>query len=280
MKFIGTVSGRSWLGRSSSGVPSSQAVVLNRLRDLLEAGQDEEVEAGALAAAARRDWGRSLMGVWIARAMALAAGIAHGRGADVLAELDALIAELEQTEGANRRLLLAVRANRVVALVGQGRCAEAEAEAQDILRAATRLAHLTEMWWVELSALDSLAEALCGQSRYEEAEAIARGNLPRAEGHREAGFQCVLVRSLNGQGRFEEALAEARRITQHLTRAGSGVQGIVTATALHGLSRRTEAEATARDALSACEQFLHPDHPRIREARTLLARITAEDPLP
>jgi hypothetical protein len=51
-----------------------------------------------------------------------------------------------------------------------------------------------------------------------------------------------------------------------------------TAVALHGLGRRSEAEAAVREALTDCERFLHPDHPRIREARTLLARITTEDP--
>ncbi|MEU9015362.1 hypothetical protein AB0D12_37725 [Streptomyces sp. NPDC048479] len=55
---------------------------------------------------------------------------------------------------------------------------------------------------------------------------------------------------------------------------------MATATALHGLGRRSEAEAAARQALTACEQFLHPAHRRMQEARTLLARTTAEDPLP
>ncbi|MFD5495416.1 hypothetical protein ACFYY3_08255 [Streptomyces sp. NPDC001812] len=52
-----------------------------------------------------------------------------------------------------------------------------------------------------------------------------------------------------------------------------------TAAALHGLGHRSEAEAAAREALADCERSLHPAHPRIREARTLLARITADDPL-
>jgi hypothetical protein len=54
---------------------------------------------------------------------------------------------------------------------------------------------------------------------------------------------------------------------------------MATAAALHGLGRRSEAEAAARQALNACEQFLHPAHPRIQEACALLARIAAEDPL-
>ncbi|MER5502796.1 MULTISPECIES: tetratricopeptide repeat protein [unclassified Streptomyces] len=144
----------------------------------------------------------------------------------------------------------------------------------------TRLAYLTEVWRIELASLGNPAEALCGQGWHKEAEAIARGNMPRAEGHTAAALRCVLVRSLNGQGRYEEALAEAHRLAPPSARAGSGSLGIVTATALHGLGRRTEAEAAARQALTACEQFLHRDHPRIQEARTLLARTTAEDPLP
>ncbi|MFF7205477.1 tetratricopeptide repeat protein [Streptomyces sp. NPDC008141] len=278
MKLIGTVSGRSWLGWSRTGVSRAQKVVLNRIQDLLRARRYEEAEAEARAAEARRGR-KSLMWVWLTKSMALAAGIAHGRGAELEAELDALIAELDQAEGADRSLLLAVRTIRAALLVDQGQYPQAEAEARHILRGATRLAHLTEVWDVELSALDSLADALCGQGRYEEAEAIARGNMSRAQGHRAAGFQCALVRSLNGQGRFEEALAETRLMAQDGPRAGCGIQDMVTATTLHGLGRRTEAEAAARQALSACEQFLHPKHPRIGEARTLLARVTAEDPL-
>ncbi|WP_326647411.1 MULTISPECIES: tetratricopeptide repeat protein [unclassified Streptomyces] len=262
-------------------MPRSQELVLDRLLDLFEVGEYEEAEAGAraLAAAPRRVWGRSPIVVWLAKAIATAAAGAHGRGTEVLAELETLIAVLERTVGAERALLLVVRGNRVAVLVGQGRYTEAEAEAQDILRAAARLAHLTEVWRVELSCLKSLASALCGQGRYEEAEAIARGNLPRAEGHTAAALHCVLVRSLNGQGRHEEALAETRRLTPLWVRSGSGALGMATATALHGLGRRGEAEAAARQALAACEQFLHPAHPRIQDARALLARTTAEGPL-
>ncbi|MEE1810072.1 tetratricopeptide repeat protein [Streptomyces sp. BE133] len=259
----------------------SQAVVYDRLLDLFAAGEYEETEAKAraLAAAPRNVWDRSPVVEWLAGSLATAAAVAHGRGAEVLAELEALIADLERTTGAGRALLLTVRGNRVAVLVEQGRYTEAEAEAGDILRAATRLAHLTKVWEIELTSLANLADALYGQGRYEEAIAIARGNLQRAEGHTAAALHCVLVRSMNGQGRYEEALAEARWLTPDWGRAGSGALGIATATALHGLGRCGEAEATARQALSSCEQFLHPAHPRIREARTLLRHITAEDPL-
>ncbi|GGT19653.1 hypothetical protein GCM10010207_18530 [Streptomyces atratus] len=259
----------------------SQAVVYDRLRDLFAAGEYEKAEAGArvLAAAPSHVWDRGPVVEWLAKSLATAAAVAHGRGAEVLAELDALIADLERTTGAGRALLLTVRGNRVAVLVGQGRYTEAEAEASDILRASARLAHLTEVWRIELSALANLADALCGQGRYEEASAIARGNLPRAEGRTAAALHCVLVRSLNGHGRHEEALAETRRLMSYRVRAESGALGIATATALHGLGRRSEAEGAARQALAACEQFLHPAHPRIEEARTLLCRITAEHPL-
>ncbi|WP_266746759.1 tetratricopeptide repeat protein [Streptomyces sp. NBC_01221] len=171
------------------------------------------------------------------------------------------------------------RANRVAALVEQRRYTEAEVEADGILRAATRLAHLTKVWEIELSTLANLAAALCGQGRYEEAEAIARGNLPHADADTAAVLQRVLVRSLNGRGRHEEALAEARRLTPDRVRAASGTWDIGAATALYGLGRRTEAETAAQQALNTCEQFLHPIHPRTQEARTLLSRMTAEDPL-
>ncbi|MFF1295219.1 MULTISPECIES: hypothetical protein [unclassified Streptomyces] len=51
-----------------------------------------------------------------------------------------------------------------------------------------------------------------------------------------------------------------------------------TAAALHGLGHRSEAETAARQALTDCERSLHPEHPRLRQARTLLADITAGGP--
>ncbi|WNO64004.1 tetratricopeptide repeat protein [Streptomyces sp. AM2-3-1] len=256
-------------------------MVYDRLRDLFEVGEYEEAEVGAraFAAVSRRFWDRGPVVEWLAGGLATAAAIAHGRGAEVLAELDALIADLERTTGAGRALLLDVRVNRVAALVVQGRYTEAEAEADGILRATVRIAHFTKVWGIEMSTLANLADALCGQGRYEEAEAIARGNLPRAAAGAAAALHCALVCSLNGQGRYEEALAEARRLTPLWVRAESGALDIGTATALLGLGRRSEAEATARQALDACKRFLHPIHPRIQKARTLLSCITADGPL-
>jgi hypothetical protein len=91
-------------------------------------------------------------------------------------------------------------------------------------------------------------------------------------------LRCLLVRCPNGQGRYEEALAESRQPTPPASRAGSGGSAMAAATALYGLSRRDEAEVTARQTLDECERFLHPAHPRIRQARELLARVTAGHP--
>ncbi|GAA3876287.1 tetratricopeptide repeat protein [Streptomyces sp. NPDC007148] len=269
-------------GRTAGGISRAQATVFRGLLDQLATGEYEEVEARAqaLAARPRRVWDRSPEPVWMARTFALTAAVLYGRREHVLPELEALTAALRQTSGSVRTLLLVVRVNRAVVLLGQERYANAESEAAGVLREVTRLAHLTRVADIELSALACLAEALCGQGRFEEAEAVARGNLPRATGNRAASLRSLLVRSLNGQGRYEEALAESRQPTPPASRAGSGQSAMVVAAALHGLGRRDEAEMMARQAVDECEQFLHPTHPRIREARDLLAQITAGDPPP
>ncbi|MCI3241575.1 MULTISPECIES: hypothetical protein [Streptomyces] len=268
-------------GPAVRGIRPAQAAALRRLLEQLAAGEYEEVgaRAQALVDRPRRIWDRSPEPVWLARTFALAAATLHGRRTHLLPELDALEAELRQ-KGGDRTVMLVVRVNRAVVLLGEEHYAEAESEAAGILRAVTRLAHLTHVAEIELSALACLAEALCGQGRFGEAEAVARGNLPRAAGNRAASFRCLLVHSLNGQGRYEEALTESRRPTPAASRAGSGQWAMAVAAALHGLGRRDEAETTARRALEECEQFLHPAHPRIRAARALLTRITAEDPPP
>lgn len=261
---------------------SREEAALERLHQLWREGKYEEVEAGARALEAEsgrlRRRGRKLAVAWRAKALATAASCAHGRGAQVLAELESLTAELNEMAGPGRALLLMIRSNHMLVLNSEGRYGEAEAEGLDILRDLTRLKHLAPVWDIELCVLDNLVDALCGQARYEEAEAIARGNLPRAEGSTVAALHCGLVHSLNGQGRYDEALTEALRFAPCWDRSQSGSLRIGTAVALHGLGRRSEAEAAVREALTDCERFLHPDHPRFREARMLLARITAGGP--
>lgn len=258
---------------------AGDAAALERLDRLWEAGRYEELEAEAraLEAEAGRLRGRERRRAlgWYARAMATAAACDHGRRAGLLAELESLVAELrEASEPRERQLLLLVRNNRTVVLAGARRYGEAEAEGLDILRDLNRVKHLARVWNIELSVLGNLVPVLCAQGRPEEAEAVARGNLPRAEEGSAAGLHCGLVRSLNGQGRYEEALTEARRTAPPRKRGQGGSLYLVTAEALHGLGRRSEAEAAVRRALSDCERSLHPEHPRIRDARTLLAEIT------
>ncbi|CAL9598805.1 hypothetical protein SUDANB176_05389 [Streptomyces sp. enrichment culture] len=261
---------------------SAREELFARLELQYKAGEYEEVEATAraLAGVPRPPWRKRSLPQWQARTLATGVAVAHGRGAEVMTELEELIAELEPVDAEAHVLRLVVRNNRVTVLVGQERYEEAESEALGILREVTRLAHLTPLWKLELSALENLAAALCGQARFEEAEDIARGNLPRAEEPALAALHATLVHSLNGQGRYGEALAEARRCTPHQARKDSGRLDLVTAEALRGLGRRGEAEAAARRALTDCGRHLHPAHPRIREARALLARIAEEGPRP
>lgn len=269
-----------WFGRATGVLSPAQATDFRPLLEQLAAGEFEEAEARAMALAGRprRVWDRRPEPVWLARAFALTAAVLHGRREHVLPELDSLAAELQHTSGGARTILLVVRVNRAVVLLGEEQYAKAESEAADILREVTRLAHLTQVADIELSALACLAEALCGQGRFEEAESVARGNLSRATGNRAASLRCLVVGSLNGQGRYEEALAESGLPTPPASRAGSGQSALAIAAALHGLGHNDEAVMTVRQALRECERFLHPTHPRMREARELLARITAGDP--
>ncbi|MFD7256369.1 hypothetical protein [Streptomyces sp. NPDC059874] len=247
--------------------------------DLVREGRFEEAEARARAVVAARQGirgrDRRPVTVWQAVYCATMAATAHGRGATVLAEQEALIEELEQLDGANRYLLLAARLNRAWVLIDERRPAEAEVEARVVLRALTRLKHLTEVWQLELCALHCLGDALCAQDEYEEAEAIARGNLPRAEEQLATRLHRLLISSLSGQGRHEEALAEARRTFPEPPPSASGELELAKAVALHALGRAGEAETEALRALAACERYLHPAHRRVGEVHALLARIAS-----
>ncbi|MEU6380849.1 hypothetical protein [Streptomyces sp. NPDC046909] len=244
-------------------------------------GKYEEVEAEArdleARTAGRRARGRQLATWQCARVAALEAACAQGRRSHALDEADALLAELDAMPDPDRVLLLGLRHLRTVLLSDAERYTEAETEALAILSGLTRLKHLAPVSDLEMDVLANLVFILCRLARHEEAEAIARGNLPRAAGATLASLHCGLVESLNGQGRHDEALTEARRYTPRWNRAATGTLHMATATALHALGHRTEAEATARQALTDCERHLHPEHPRIRRARTLLADLTTDD---
>lgn len=248
-----------------------------RLKAMTTQGRYEEVEAEAraLAALPRRPW-RRRPPHWEARVLATGAAVMHGRAAEVLSELDALIAALEPVGLNSQMLRLIARSNRVVALSGLRRYAEAETAALGILSELTRIAHRAPVAGLELNTLEHLAAALCGLGRHEEAEAVTRGNLIRASGPAAGVLYTTLARSLNGQGRYEEALTEAGRSVPPPPRYACGYLDLVTAEALYGLGRRAEAETAVRRALTDCERRLHPAHPRIREAGDLLGRITGE----
>ncbi|MGW4550465.1 tetratricopeptide repeat protein [Streptomyces violaceorubidus] len=250
-----------------------------RLRTMTKEGRYEEVEAEAraLAALPRRPW-RRRPPHWEARVLATGTAVMHGRMAEALDELDTLIAELEPV-GLNAQMLrLIARGNRVVALSGLRRYAEAETEALAVLGELTRIGHRAPVARLEVNTLGHLAAVLYGLARHEEAEAVARGNLPRADGPAVGVLHATLARSLNGQGRHEEALAELRRSLPQPPRYAGGYLDLVTAEALDGLGRRAEAEDAVRRALADCERQLHPAHPRTGEARALLARIAGEEP--
>ncbi|MGV9593236.1 tetratricopeptide repeat protein [Streptomyces tendae] len=249
-----------------------------RLKAMTSEGRYEEVEAEArtLAALPRRPW-RRRPPHWEARVLATGAAVMHGRTAEALDELDTLIAELEPVGLNSQMLRLIARSNRVVALSGLRRYAEAETEANGVLRELNQIAHRAPVATLEINTLGHLATVLCGLARHEEAEAVARGNLPRAKGTGAGVLNTTLARSLNGQGRYEEALAEVRRSPPRSPRYAAGYQDLVGAEALYGLGRRAEAEDAVRRSLADCERQLHPAHPRTAEARALLARITGEE---
>ncbi|MGW6983071.1 tetratricopeptide repeat protein [Streptomyces sp. NPDC054932] len=284
MTLIRAVWDRLWAsGLVRADVGRRQRTALEEIGALIREDRYEEAERAARAFAVhpRRTRDRSPAARWSAVYLAVVAAIAHGRGAEVLPELEALIAEVKQDAGSwqSRSLLLDARLNRVSVLVDAERLHEAEAEALDILRASTRIAHAIETWETELCTLLNLAHALCELERYEEAEEIARGNLARAEGRWRASFNIVLVEILNGRGRHAEALAQAREpMPSARRRSTTGALELGVAAALHGTGRHEEALDTARQALHACEQTLHPAHPRIKHARALLARMAPENP--
>ncbi|MFJ6794013.1 hypothetical protein [Streptomyces sp. NPDC091268] len=192
----------------------------------------------------------------------------------MLAELEALITEMGPLSGVSRQLLLYARISRGYVLIGEGRSAEAQAEAEAVLRESTRIRHV-DVVRLELCALNLLGESLRAQDLYVEAEAIARGNLPRDEEQTDTGFHLLLISSLSGQGRHEEALTEFRKCSPPRLPAASGDLDLAAAVALHGLGRKDEAESAGLRALAACERYLHPAHPRVGEIHVLLARIAS-----
>ncbi|MFF4267526.1 tetratricopeptide repeat protein [Streptomyces virginiae] len=245
---------------------------------LLREGRFEAAEERARAAVAKREGARGRdrrpMAVRQARYYAIWAAALHGRGASVLPELEDLIADLEPPTDASP-LLLRARLTRAWVLIDEARPAEAQSEAEAVLRVLTRTKYVTDVWELELIALVCMADVLCALDRHEEAETIARGHLPRAPEHFAFGLHLSLLHSLSGQGRHQEALDECDVHHPDSSPADFGAHEFATAVALHGLGRHDEAKEQARRALTACERHLHPDHPRVGEIGALLARMAA-----
>ncbi|MFI5801588.1 hypothetical protein [Streptomyces sp. NPDC051561] len=281
---------KSWTGVRAGWaeheLSPARGAEFRRLAGLLEDGAYEvaERDARAFAALPGRPWSRGPMTNWVGRIVATTAAVEHGRGSEVRDEVEALIAELRQFGGSVRLFHQMARGTRVDILLQQGHYAQAQPEAEGNLRALNSLArpYPKRALIMQLGALTNLAEALHGQGRHQDAEAIARGNLPRAGKGMAPLLRLVLAHSLNGQARYQEALTEARAVAEQSPEAGvisTGALGIATATALYGLGHHQEALEAARESLSAGERRLHPLHPHIEEATTLVARIAAGERL-
>ncbi|MGW4567045.1 tetratricopeptide repeat protein [Streptomyces sp. NPDC004561] len=126
------------------------------------------------------------------------------------------------------------------------------------------------------SARSGLVYALNGQSRHEEAEALAREALAARPANDKftVVLRSNLARRLNGQGRYEEALEEAesadevrRGIPEEKCRSLTGAVELTMATAPLGLGRVAQARTLAEAPHDACRARFGPDHHRIAEAR-------------
>ncbi|MGW6833855.1 tetratricopeptide repeat protein [Streptomyces sp. NPDC054949] len=268
----------SWVAWAGGAPAPWHLAALEEARALMEEGrfEDAEARARALVAARRSRNGRDRRPatVWYATYVATLAARIHGRQeASLLAELDALIAEAERTYGVHHNLLLPARLARAWALIDVERAADAETEAQNVLRSLARRANRAEEDQLELSALLCFGDALCAQGRYEESETIARAHLPRAFDAWARSLRILLIRSLSGQERHEEALTESLQALPKAPAHGVGHLELYKAAALHALGRNGEAQAEANRALAACERYLHPTHLRIAAIRALLSRI-------
>jgi tetratricopeptide (TPR) repeat protein len=250
---------------------------LARATALHQEGRYAEAEAEARAVAAARHTPSEVAAM--ALSLAAVAVNAQGRHAEALALYDDLVPAFGKAFGARHEQTLILRSNRAQVLTALARHAEAETECADVAATAAR-GKGQEMPNIAAAARNGLVYALNGQGRHKEAEAAVREALAAPPGpvRLTVVLTIGLARSLNGQGRHAEALVEAERAAALRSGgaglpADSGALDLVTATALLGLDRATEARAGASAAYEACLRAFGPDHYRTAEARQLLARV-------
>ncbi|MDG9712397.1 tetratricopeptide repeat protein [Streptomyces sp. DH10] len=255
--------------------PVAQAIAL------YEAGRYSEAEAEARAVAAARPRRRDDMHAPLALGIAALATGAQGRHAEAVTAYDALMPVFGRVFGAEHPQTLKLRSDRAQALSALARYSECEAECAAVVQATTRGTG-PEMPRIAAAARNGLIYALNAQGRHPQAEVLAREALAAHRVPDRFGLvlRLGLARGLQGQARHEEALAEAERadelrrgLPEEQCRPEAGAVELALATALLGLSRRTEARSRAVAALDACLSAFGLHHYRTSEARALLDRI-------
>ncbi|MEU7153527.1 tetratricopeptide repeat protein [Streptomyces sp. NPDC045456] len=261
------------------------------------AGRHAEAEAEARSLAEARSRRRDKVGSALALCLAAKAMNSQGRHAEALAEYDAVLPVFVEAFGSDDFDTLNLRVQRAHALALVARYAEAETECAAVARIVDRGRDADPgLTILAGTARHGLIHVLNAQEHYAEAEALASETLalrafrygpladPRVTGELQGVLRLGLARSLNGQRRHDEALTEVAHAKELRRNApdgpgnsGSGAAGLIEATALLGLGRKSEARACATAAYDAALAAFGMHHFRVAEARTLLGRIDDGD---
>ncbi|WP_159011999.1 tetratricopeptide repeat protein [Streptomyces sp. NRRL F-5123] len=198
---------------------------------------------------------------------------AQARFGEAVAFVDDLVPRLVMVLGAQHKLVYRTLLLRADVLAVLGRYEQAESECRALL--AVRPGSVPEV--ERAGSACGLAYCLVETGRAAEAETVLRDLLAPSERDHPTGpvtttLRRELANALSRQGRYEEALALVEAAPTRALDA-PGRHCFQRATALHGLGRRTEAEAAAEEALVAARAALAPAHIAVLEIRTVLARI-------